>query len=381
MTYNAGAIVLQHPIKKSARVLQAAGMFDVPLEEVSTVAIPYSLPLDEKPWNIGMIVGPSGSGKSSIAKTIWPDQYLKGMGTWWDADRSVLDGFPKPMPIQEVLELLSSVGFSSPPAWLRPHHILSTGEQFRVSTARALADAAEGEVVVIDEFTSVVDRTVAKIGSSAVARTIRKRGAKFVAVTCHYDVEEWLQPDWVFRTDDSTFRWRSVQPRPGIELSVRRVHYSLWQTFYRHHYLSAELNKAAVCFAAFYQDRPIAFDAWLAQPHRSIHNMRRSSRLVVLPDFQGVGIGNKLNELCASMWRTLGFRPMITTSHPSVVNHCTRSPLWVTHREASRNSGGGMMNRDTIGKTIANDRFTVGFEFVGPKMDIEAAKLLYDNED
>ena len=60
--------------------------------------------------------------------------------------------------------------------WLRPFHVLSNGEQFRATIARALAESAKGrELVVIDEFTSVVDRTVAQIGSAAIAKTIRRR--------------------------------------------------------------------------------------------------------------------------------------------------------------------------------------------------------------
>ena len=386
-----GILVREVPVKQSARVLQASGMFDVPASAVSRVEIPYNLPLDDKPWNIGLIVGASGSGKSSIAEAMWPEQTLVS-GHDWDPDRAVVDGFPKRMAVKDVLDLLSSVGFSSPPAWLRPYHVLSTGEQFRVSIARTLAEAmvaneeavitggVEAETVVVDEFTSVVDRTVAQIGSSAIARTVRRRHMRFVAVTCHYDVLEWLQPDWVFNTDTSQFDWRSVQPRPSIELRIQRVHHSYWSVFSRHHYLSKDLNPSAVCFAAFLAStgRPVAFNAWLSQPHRSIPNMRRSSRVVTLPDYQGVGIGNRLVETCASLWRALNYRPMATAAHPAMVAHRQRSPVWVQHRDASRNSGGGMMTRDAIGKTIANARFTAGFEYVGPVMDKGVAEALYN---
>lgn len=384
MTANiSGVLQLEVPIKKSARVLQASGMFDVPVEDKSRVEIPYNLPLGDRPWNVGLIVGASGSGKSSIADHVWPLGSAIREEWAWDPERAVVDCFPKEMPIKDVVDLCSSVGFSSPPSWLRPYHVLSTGEKFRVSIARALAVAVLDNVLptVIDEFTSVVDRTVAQIGSSAIARTVRRRGAQFVAVTCHYDVQEWLQPDWVFSTDTRQFDWRSVQPRPAIDIRVQRVHHSLWEVFARHHYLSASLNPSAVCFAAFNNaGRPIAFNAWLSQPHRSIPNMRRSSRVVTLPDYQGVGIGNRLVETVASMWRALGYRPMATAAHPAMVAHRQRSPHWVQHREASRNAGGGMMNRDTIGKTIANTRFTAGFEYVGPIMDKTTAKALYNTE-
>src|SRR6185369_3509378 len=109
---------------------------------------------------------------------------------------AVVEAFPPALGIKDIALLLSSVGFSSPPAWLRPFHLLSTGEQFRVSLALLLAHAQRGSRVVCDEFTSVVDRTVAQIGSAALARTVRARGRQFIAVTCHEDVEEWLRPDW-----------------------------------------------------------------------------------------------------------------------------------------------------------------------------------------
>ena len=113
------------------------------------------------------------------------------------------------MSIKDVTTLLSSVGFSSPPAWLRPYGVLSNGEQFRATLARALAE--KSDLCVFDEFTSVVDRVVGQIGSAAVAKTIRRRGSKFVAVTCHDDVLEWLDPDWVYTPADGSFAWRSLR--------------------------------------------------------------------------------------------------------------------------------------------------------------------------
>lgn len=384
-----GVIRLSVPITKTARTLQASGMFDVPAAEKSEVEIPYDLPIDGeetgegvgREWNVGLIVGPSGSGKSSIVRECFGAQFANG----WEPGLSVIDGFPRGMAVKDILDLCSSVGFSSPPSWLRTYDVLSTGEKFRVDVARSLADALTNPAlseVVIDEFTSVVDRTVAQIGSSAIARTVRKHNMKFVAATCHYDVLEWLQPDWVFDTKTSQFDWRSVQPRPSIELRVQRVHHSFWQVFSRHHYLSADLNPSAVCFAAFLPDgQPVAFNAWLSQPHRSIPNLRRSSRVVTLPDYQGIGIGNTLVETAASMWAALNYRAMATAAHPAMVAHRARSPKWFMHRDASRNTGGGMMNREAgMRKTIAIARLTAGFEYVGPHMDKGVAEALYNTQ-
>ena len=131
--------------------------------------------------------------------------------------------------------MLTAVGFSSPPSWIKPYNVLSGGERFRCDLARALAGASSeqgagsGEeqlpssplpapcslppTLAFDEFTSVVDRTVAKVGSAAVAKAIRggKIACRFVAVTCHYDVTKWLAPDWVIDMSSCTFQRRCLR--------------------------------------------------------------------------------------------------------------------------------------------------------------------------
>lgn len=204
-------ITVESKVVRSPRVIQMEGMFDVPPSKSTKLSWDVNLPLADRPWQIGLIVGPSGSGKTTVAQSLWPDAF--GRPNTWDENRSILDCFPEKMSIREVIELLNSVGFSSPPAWVRPFHVLSTGEQFRVTVAHELATALAysnpwESVVVLDEFTSVVDRTVAQIGSAAVARTVRAHeGLQFVAVTCHYDVEEWLLPDWTYSPATNTFEW------------------------------------------------------------------------------------------------------------------------------------------------------------------------------
>lgn len=380
-------VVVESVVQRTARVMQMEGIFDVPPSKRTLLEWDVNLPLSAQPWQIGLVVGPSGSGKSTVARALWPQELESVRNMEWDSDKSVLDGFPSGMPVREIVEILNSVGFSSPPAWVRPFRVLSTGEQFRVTVARALAEAlarGRGEggappLVVLDEFTSVVDRVVARVGSAAIARSVRGlKGAQLVAVTCHDDVEDWLQPDWVYTPATNEFHWRLVQPRPAIELEIQRVHHSAWELFKHHHYLDRALNHASVCFVAFWGGRPVAFNAWLPQPHGQIHNLRRGHRTVTLPDYQGVGIGNALSAHVASMWKALGFRAMSTTSHPAMVRSRAASTLWRMHRAAGRTAGGGMMSRDrAFGSSIANDRLSSGFEYIGPAMDREKAKRLY----
>ena len=132
-------LLRESTIERSARVIQLEGLFELPPSPTSTVKWNINLPIEEFDWNIGIIVGPSGSGKSTLASEAFPDAL---MANWqWDGSKSLLDSFPKTMGIKEITALLSQVGFSSPPSWLRPFHVLSNGEQFRVSIARGLAES------------------------------------------------------------------------------------------------------------------------------------------------------------------------------------------------------------------------------------------------
>ena len=309
-------IILETPIVETPRVLQVRGLFDLERKPPRACSGRSSCRSRPEPWNVGLLVGPSGCGKSTIARHLFGDALAAQQSLdSWPTDRSLLDAFPEEMPVKDVVALLSSVGFSSPPAWLRPFHVLSTGQQFRAPLARLLA-AAPG-LAVMDEYTSVVDRTVAQVGSAAVAKTVRARGQQFIAVTCHEDVEAWLQPDWTYRPAEGVFQWRCLQRRPTITLTIFRCRPAAWRLFHHHHYLSGTLAPGAVCFLAEWQGQPVAFSAWVNALTRK--GGKREHRTVTLPDYQGVGIGHALSGFCAGLWKALGQRATSTTTHPAFV--------------------------------------------------------------
>jgi len=375
-------IVVDTPIIRTARVAQVEGLFDIPPSQKSQLEWDAQLPLEEKPWHIGLIVGPSGCGKSTVARALFGNQFTaQDSFPPWPENQSILDGFPPTMPIKEVVEHLSSVGFSSPPAWLRPFRVLSTGEQFRVTLARLLAygtavrdqesddgnhkpeDHRASGLVVMDEYTSVVDRTVAQIGSAALARTVRRLGRKFIAVTCHEDVEAWLQPDWVYRPAVNSFAWRLLQRRPPIHLTIARCRLEAWELFRRHHYLSTRLSPFAQAFLATWHGRPVAFSAWI---HALVKfGGRREHRTVTLPDYQGVGIGMAVSSFCAALYTALGHRATSTTSHPAFIAARLRSTNWRMIRSPALGTGKSKIP----GLRHARTRLTAGFEYVGPPLD------------
>jgi len=357
-------ITLSCPVARSARVLQVSGMFDLPAEAKASLTLRADLPLEDQPWNVGLVTGPSGAGKSSLARHLWPGAVAGEQD--WPHDAALVDGFPASMGIKDITGLLSAVGLSSPPAWVKPFRVLSNGEAFRASIARALAE--QDGLVVVDEFTSVVDRQVAKVASHAVQKHVRRSGRQLIAVTCHYDVTEWLQPDWCYDVAAGSFSWRSVQRHPPIGLDVAPCDRRLWPVFSRHHYLSADLHRSARCLAAWHDGRPVAFAAYMHFPHPTARNIKVSHRVVVLPDWQGLGIGGRLSEWLGQSLHEQGFRFRATTAHPARIAYYARSPRWRADRAKTAPGGHGTRSAGRFRSSQGDLRrlSTRTFEYVPP---------------
>ena len=192
------------------------GTFDLDSEKIREKFV-GDIDLDGRDWNVGLIVGASGSGKTTIAKELFGDSYF--FTPEYTAD-NILDDMPKERSLDEITKMFSSVGFASVPSWLKPYSVLSNGEKMRVDLASSLLQG--NELTVFDEFTSVIDRTVAKIGSNCVQKAIRRQGKKFIAVSCHDDVVDWLLPDWIFSTDKMEMFWPAKKKDQNCGLKFTR---------------------------------------------------------------------------------------------------------------------------------------------------------------
>lgn len=207
------------------RVASIKGRFDLSAEKVREHFEGEIVGLD-RPWQIGVIFGHSGTGKSTIARETWPAEFIEGFEY---GAASVLDDMPKAASVDEISRAFMAVGFASTPSWLKPYSVLSQGERMRVDIARSLLE--DRRLIVFDEFTSVVDRDVAQVSSLAIAKAIRRSAParQFIAVTCHEDVLPWLDPDWIFDTNrmqgscrpfpfsDHESRWRSALAGMGVK--------------------------------------------------------------------------------------------------------------------------------------------------------------------
>lgn len=360
---------VQTPIPNTGRVRQLESMFDVPRAEVSHLKWSGDVPIEGEDWRVGLIVGPSGSGKSTLAQHLWgKPRVMKWTGS------SVVDDFAASLDMETIARVCQAVGFNTIPAWMRPHAVLSSGEKFRVDLARRLVEAVPGAPIVVDEFSSVVDRQVAKIGSHAVQKYVRKVAGvpQFVAVSCHYDIIDWLQPDWILEMPSMTFVRRSVQPRPALDVTIARVPYAAWHQFAPFHYLTASLNPAARCFGLWVGDRLASFSATLTRPHPVAKDIIGVSRGVTLPDWQGLGLTFVMNDVLGSAFKAIGKRMHLYPAHPAVILSCDRSP-----RYAMVKAPGFLSYKRGPKSTVAGigARPCATFLYVGPAMEAPEASV------
>lgn len=344
-------------LSNSVRARQLSSMFDAPPAEKCRLEWELDLDLDT-PWNVGLVTGPSGSGKTTLMRELWGEpKALKWPGL------SVIDDFPKELSTQDVAAVCQAVGFNTIPAWMRPYRVLSNGEKFRVELARRLI--AGGDILVMDEFTSVVDRQVAQIGSHAVQKYIRRAGKKFVGITCHSDLVDWLQPDWVVDMATRQFTRRLLQRRPAIHCVVGQLPRAAWEMFSKYHYLTAEMSRNAKCYGLWANGRLASFAGLLWVPVSSGKAkgtvICQVSRLVTLPDWQGLGLAMVLVDALGAEHTAVGKRLRTYPAHPALITAFSKSKHWTQTKLAGFNAELGLSNMG--GRPCAT------FEYCGPKAE------------
>ena len=305
------------------------------------------LPIDDDAWQVGVVVGPSGSGKTSIGARVFGPRAL-----WrprWPKDAPIIDAIAPGDAFDMVPAALSAVGLGSVPAWLRPYQVLSNGEQFRADLARLIAERPRQAVV--DEFSSVVDRQIAQVGAMAFAKAWRRGPGQAVLLSCHYDVLDWIEPDWIFDTATGAFEraeaGRRLRRRPAIEFDLWETDRRHWPAFEPHHYLKLPAMIAATYYVATVGGQLVAHVAVGTRPGMV---EARACRLVVMPEWQGAGIGLRFLQAVCERWRRgenrhgIKVPTLFHTSHPGLCAALRRAPQWTqvsaslvgSNREASK---------------------------------------------
>lgn len=312
-------------------------------------------------FQILVITGASGSGKSTFSHYFGEEEVIN-----WDNNKAIISNFNTP---DEAVEKLGAVGLNSIPTWCKPRTVLSVGEGFRADLARRIKSNC-----VIDEFTSTVDRNVALSCSKSIGKYIRRNNLqRCVFVSCHKDFIDTLCPDYVIDLDDEcVYDTRGLAKRQfELQIYEKQNKQEIWNIFRQHHYLSADLNIACKMYVAYLNDELVGMCAILPQP--GVANIKypawRVHRLVVLPDYQGLGIATKLLEYVCDLFAYHERVVYIRTSHVKLINYMLKSEKWsgdgkliVSHKQT------GILSHIVIKD---EDRVSTSFKYVYPCQHIK----------
>lgn len=351
-------IVLKSNVNRDEYTDYIQDHFDLSVGDVAEVHIPNNLNLSKLgDWNVGVICGASGSGKSTILHSLGEIKEVE-----FDNNKPLISNF-SPMTPQEASQILCAMGLASVPTWIRPYSSLSNGEKYRAEVAKRISSEIGEGIILVDEYTSVVDRNVAKSMSNALQKYIRKEKKQIILATCHYDILEWLQPDWIYDLNKggALEKGECLRQRPQISLSVYRTTYDTWNIFKKHHYMTEEMNKSASCFVFLWGKQLVAFVGVLPQPSGYFDKAVRGTRTVVLPDFQGLGIGSSITDFIASIYKQAGYRYFTKTVNPKLGEYRNHSEKWKT---TSKN---GRIIRPSVSKLNKKQKLRASYchEYVG----------------
>lgn len=137
--------------------------------------------------------------------------------------------------------------------------------------------------------------------------------------------------------------------------------------FRKYHYLNEQLYRRHVeCFIGCIQDKPAAFIAVIHFVHPATRKIRMIHRLVVLPDYQGIGIGKRLMIFVAQRYIERGLRVRIVTSNPALMFSLKSDKNWRITDAGRKGPHGGLKSQKGSGK-----RYTTAWEFTEKRLDIK----------
>lgn len=125
--------------------------------------------------------------------------------------------------------------------------------------------------------------------------------------------------------------------------------------------MNSELPTAAKCYGVYDLDNIIAFMAVLHQPHGKNKKIKRVCRLVVLPDYQGIGIGTKFLNFIANKYCSLGYDFSIVTSAKNLIHSLQKNTHWKLQRYSANKCSNKKSAIDCDRKSMRNNCKTASF--------------------
>lgn len=346
---------------------RAASSVDLDIKNKLTHEININADL-EKNYNIGLIIGNSGSGKTTFAKKIFGDESLNSN---YDDNISLINQFPENINYDDRVKILSSIGLNSIPCWIKPIKVLSNGEKARAEIAIRMN---ENNLICIDEFTSVVDRNVAKIMSHSVQKFARKNDKKIICISVHNDIIEWLNPDWIIDMNEQKYidrrnLWQNSIREDKLKFDIKPAARNSWNYFSKFHYLSHNLPGGNIyLFGLFINNKQIGFQCF-ANYIIGRQNILHSNRTVIDPEYTGLGLGIKLIDETSKIMKNKGFKIKAKFANKAIYESMIKSNLWKLTKINDNFSSSQLKNTKIFNKNRSDARrkgvITYNFDFIG----------------
>jgi ABC-type lipoprotein export system ATPase subunit len=312
-----GGQILKTKVELDDILINLSSANDYEFNGTSAFQVPTFIKPQE--YNLGLIVGPSGTGKSTL---------LKEFG-----EELIFEPNPKKAIASQLdVNLLMRLGLSTIPSLCRPYHVLSGGEKHRANLAYTLSNQG----TVFDEFTSTIHRNLARTISINLSKYVKQNDKQLVLATCHHDVAEWLEPDWIFNTVTKSLTTRRLERRP-FNITINPCSTKAWKFFKDFHYLTSDINKSARCWVLHNDNKLAGFYSSIPFPSGTVKNAYRGHRLVIHPDFQGLGLSSLLVDYVADLHIKNGHRFYAKTAHPKLGKHRENSEKWRATVKNKRN--------------------------------------------
>ena len=361
---------LESKVSNSFRCQKAADSLDIDVEKKSKHLFEVIADLKTE-YNVGLIVGASGSGKTTLAKQIFGDDCFK---EYINMSEPIIEQLPKNLKYDDCQKILSGVGLTSVPCWIRPAYTLSNGQRARAEMALACYNSKD-DVIVIDEFTSVVDRTVAKVMSHSIQKFARREKKTIVLCACHYDIIDWLNPDWVIDCNKQQYTDRrslrsDFKRKEQIEFTIKKIDRKTWKYFSKYHYLSERLPGGKLyLYGLFEGENQIGFQCFANYvPKRKTTKtwIYHSNRTVIHPDYAGMGLGILLiNETSELMHKKENIKVMAKFSSTPIYKSMIKQSCWSLRSidRAMKSRGGSSSNKNFMRSKVK----TYSFLYTGKK--------------
>lgn len=322
---------LQSEVFKTFRCQAAANSLDIDVKKKSIHKLELNNINIPKDWNIGLVYGASGSGKTTLAKHLFGENIFDCS---LDENKSIIDQLPKEFSYEDCANILNGIGLNSVPCWIRPIKTLSNGQKARAEAAYLMC---KQDFICIDEWTSVVDRTVAKAMSVCLHKFAKKHNKQIILLSCHYDILEWVKPDWLIDCNKQAFELPKSEDfffnkREKLEFTIKEVGRESWKYFSKYHYLSELLPGGKIyLYGIFHNNNQIGFQCFANYtPHKKgTKIIYHSNRTVIHPDYNGLGLGIKLiNETSKMLNEKIDCRIMAKFSATPIFKAMIKQKDW-----------------------------------------------------